>query len=121
MIIFLTVACLFSFSLINFTNTITYHSIDQRFYSSLKSAAENSITYSGDIIYFDKYILSQKINGLLTHELKKIISKKYYIYINYYYGDGTVCSYRCKNVNIRLRIEISTTATYDKAYSLTIG
>ncbi|MCH5171865.1 MAG: hypothetical protein J1F31_03420 [Erysipelotrichales bacterium] len=121
MIIFLTVICLFSFSLINFTNTITYHSIDQRFYSALKSSAENSIVYSGDVIYFDKYNLNQKLNELLKRELKDIVSEKYYVYINYNYSDGTACSYRCKNVNIRLKVYISTTATYDKAYELMIG
>ncbi|MCH5179881.1 MAG: hypothetical protein J1F32_01540 [Erysipelotrichales bacterium] len=121
MIVFLTTAFLFLFSLANFTNTITYNSIDQRFYSSLKSSAENSIVYSGDIIYFDKYLLNVTLNDLLTRELKVISPKKYYVYINYYYGDGTACSYRCKSVNIRLKVGISSTATYDKAYSLTIG
>ena len=121
MIIFLTVICLFSFSLVNFTNTITYNSINQRFYSALKSSAENSIVYSGDIIYFDKYTLNQRLNTLLKNELKEIVRDKYYVYINYIYADGTACSYRCKNVNIRLKVTISATSTYDKAYFLTIG
>lgn len=121
MIIFLTTAFLFLFSLVNFTNTITYHSIDQRFYASLKSSAENSIIYSGSTIYFDKYTLSTTLNDLLTRELKVISTKKYYVFINYYYRDGTACSYQCKSVNIRLKVDISSTATYNKAYSLTIG
>ncbi len=120
MIIYLTVVLMFSFTIMNFTNTILYNSIDQRFYSSLKSTAENSIAYDGDILYFDKYILNQKINKLLKYELIDIVSNKYYLYINYFYGDGTVCTYRCKMVNIRLKVVISSTATYDKAYSLTI-
>lgn len=115
MMLFLTVIILFCFSIVNFTNTIFYSSIDNRFYSSLKSACENSIAYQGDEIFFDKFTLKHELKILLNNNLSRNL-EKYKIYINYYYADLTPCNYHCQTVNVRLKVEISNTSTYDKAY-----
>ena len=120
MILFLSVAIVFCFVTISFSNAIIYQSIDNRFYSSLKSACENSISYNGVQLYFNKAKLKSNLQVILNKNLSKI-AHKYKLYVTLCYQDGNACQFKCKVAYIRLEIDISSTSTFDKAYYMTIG
>lgn len=122
MILFFLVACLLLFSTNLYINFTTVESIDQRFYTSLKTISESSVTINNQTleIYFDKSTLKNNLIQLLNKNLSGLISE-YSLYINYYYADLTPCLYACKTVNIRLVSEISITCVFDKEYQMRLS
>jgi len=122
MILFFLVACLILFSTNLFINFTTVESIDQRFYTSLKTSSESAITINNQTmeVYFDKNTLKNNLIRVLNKNLSGLISE-YSLYINYYYTDLTPCNYACKTVNVRLVSEINLTCNFDKEYQIKIG
>lgn len=122
MILFFLVACLILFSTNLFINFTTVESIDQRFYTSLKTSSESAIAINNQTleVYFDKNTLKNNLVRVLNKNLKGLISE-YSLYINYYYADLTPCVYACKTVNVRLVSEISITCNFDKEYQIQLG
>ena len=71
MIIFFLVATITIFSVNNFINITAKESINQRFYTSLKSSLENSIVLNDslDDIYIDLHTLSNVLSKTLSYNL----------------------------------------------------
>ena len=121
MIIFFLVATITIFSINSFTNMTAKESINQRFYTSLKTSLENSITLNSDLsdAYIDLSILSDGLIKILSYNLVDF-ADNFYLYINSYYSDLTPCTYACKTVNVRLKVKVNVTFTYDKSYKLSL-
>lgn len=121
MIIFFLVATITIFSVNNFINMTAKESINQRFYTSLKSSLENSITLNDslDDVYIDLHTLSNVLSKTLSYNLIDF-ADNFYLYINSYYNDLTPCTYACKTVNVRLKVNVNVTFTYDKSYKLSL-
>ena len=103
------------------TNITAKESINQRFYTTLKASIENAIAIDDSIndIYIDLHTLSDVLIKALSYNLEGF-TDKFYLYVNSYYSDLTPCSYACKTVNVRLRINVNITFTYDKSYRLSL-
>ena len=121
MIIFFLVATITVFSINSFTNMTAKESINQRFYTSLKTSLENSITLNADLsdAYIDLTTLSNVLAKTLSYNLVDF-ADKLYLYVNSYYNDLTPCTYACKTVNVRLKVKVNVTFTYDKSYKLSL-
>lgn len=121
MIIFFLVATITIFSVNNFINITAKESINQRFYTSLKSSLENSIVLNDslDDIYIDLHTLSNVLSKTLSYNLIDF-ADNFYLYINSYYNDLTPFTYACKTLNVRLKVSVNVTFTYDKSYKLSL-
>lgn len=109
------------FSVTNYVNMTAKESINQRFYTSLKASLENAIVVdvAANDIYIDTHSLSDILIDTLSYNLVDF-TNKFYLYINSYYSDLTPCTYACKTVNVRLKVNVNITFTYDKSYKLSL-
>ena len=121
MILLLAICIVFIFALQSFNGSIIYNVVDQRFYSSVKSVCENSIMFNDASfeVYYDKYTLKTKLIATLNKNLRGYIDN-YELFISYYYVDYTPCNYACKNVDIRLKVDIQWFKQFNKAYLMSI-
>lgn len=121
MIIFFLVITVTMFSVTNYINITAKESINQRFYTSLKASLENAIVVdvAANDIYIDTHSLSDILIDTLSYNLVDF-TNKFYLYINSYYSDLTPCTYACKTVNVRLKVNVNITFTYDKSYKLSL-